>query len=41
LQEVYKNGKTYIITQNGEAKFVVQDVKEYEKQQEKMALLKL
>ena len=30
-----------IITQNGEAKLVVQDVKSYEKQQEAFALLKV
>jgi prevent-host-death family protein len=40
-KDVYKNGKTYIITQNGEAKFIVQDIVEYEKQQEKIALLKI
>lgn len=30
-----------IITQNGEAKVVVQDIKEYEKTQESLALLKI
>ncbi len=30
-----------IITQNGEAKVVIQDIKSYEQQQETMALLKI
>jgi prevent-host-death family protein len=35
------NSEPIIITQNGEAKMVVMDITEYEKQQETMALLKL
>lgn len=35
------NPEPIIITQNGEAKMVVMDIAEYEKQQEAMALLKL
>lgn len=35
------NPEPIIITQNGEAKMVVMDITEYEKQQETMALLKL
>jgi prevent-host-death family protein len=35
------NPEPIIITQNGEAKMVVMDIAEYEKQQETMALLKL
>ena len=35
------NPEPVIITQNGEAKMVVMDIVEYEKQQETMALLKL
>ncbi|MBY0292170.1 MAG: type II toxin-antitoxin system Phd/YefM family antitoxin [Alphaproteobacteria bacterium] len=35
------NPETLIITQNGEAKMVVMDIHEYEKQQETFALLKL
>ncbi|MCL2658642.1 MAG: type II toxin-antitoxin system Phd/YefM family antitoxin [Betaproteobacteria bacterium] len=35
------NPEPMIITQNGEAKMVVMDIAEYEKQQETMALLKL
>jgi prevent-host-death family protein len=36
-----ENGKTYIITQNGEAKLAVLDIKEYQRIQEKLALQKL
>ena len=35
------NPESLIITQNGEAKMVVMDIHEYEKQQETLALLKL
>lgn len=35
------NDEAIIITQNGEAKMVVMGIREYEKQQETMALLKL
>jgi len=41
IEEINKNQKTYFITQNGEAKVVVQDIKAYEKMQETMAMLKL
>ncbi len=41
IKEINENQKTYIITQNGEAKVVVQDIKTYEKMQETMAMLKL
>lgn len=41
IDEINKNQKTFVITQNGEAKVVVQDVKVYEKMQETMAMLKL
>ncbi|MBU0559276.1 MAG: type II toxin-antitoxin system Phd/YefM family antitoxin [Bacteroidetes bacterium] len=41
IDEINKNQKTYVITQNGEAKVVVQDIKVYEKMQETMAMLKL
>ena len=41
VNDVNKNGKTMVITQNGEAKVVVQDIKEYEKTQETLALLKM
>jgi prevent-host-death family protein len=35
------NPEPLIITQNGEAKMVVMDIEEYERQQETLALLKL
>ena len=41
ISEINKKQKTYVITQNGEAKVVVQDIKVYEKMQETMAMLKL
>ena len=41
IDDINKNQKTFIITQNGEAKVVVQDIKMYEKTQDTMAMLKL
>jgi len=41
LRDVAATGKTMIITQNGEAKVVLQDVKVYEDLQESLALLKI
>jgi len=41
IEEINKNRKTYVITQNGEAKVIVQDIKQYEKNQETLAMLKL
>ena len=41
IEDINKNQKTFVITQNGEAKVVVQDIKVYEKMQETMAMLKL
>ena len=41
IRDVSDNHKTLIITHNGEAKVVVQDVKVYEKTQESIALLKV
>ncbi len=41
IRDVSDNQKTLIITHNGEAKVVVQDVKVYEKTQESIALLKV
>ena len=41
VKEFAENPEPIIITQNGEAKMVVMDIHEYEKQQETMALLKL
>ncbi|MHB8907010.1 MAG: type II toxin-antitoxin system Phd/YefM family antitoxin, partial [Melioribacteraceae bacterium] len=34
IEEINKNQKTYVITQNGEAKVIVQDIIVYEKTQE-------
>lgn len=41
VKEFAVNPEPLIITQNGEAKMVVMDINEYEKQQETLALLKL
>jgi len=41
INNINKNQKTYVITQNGEAKVVVQDIKLYEKTLETLAMLKL
>ena len=41
VRDVADNQKTIIITQNGEAKAVLQDIKEYEKTEESLALLKM
>ena len=41
IDNINKNQKTFVITQNGEAKVVVQDIKLYEKTQETLAMLKL
>ncbi len=41
IRDVTENQKTLIITHNGEAKVILQDVKVYEKTQEGIALLKI
>ena len=41
LRDMSNNKKTMVITQNGEAKAVLQDVKVYEEMQESLALLKI
>ena len=41
IKDVNENHKTLIITQNGEAKVVIQDVKSYEEMKETVALLKI
>ena len=41
LNEINEHQKTFIITQNGEAKAVVIDIKQYEKMKDTMAMLKL
>ncbi len=40
-KDAKENGKTFIITQNGEAALAVMDIKEYQKLQEKLALQKI
>lgn len=41
IDEINKEQKTLVITQNGEAKVIVQDIKIYEQTQETLAMLKL
>jgi prevent-host-death family protein len=41
LREVSENRKTLIITQNGEAKVILQDLETYEETQESLAMLKM
>lgn len=41
IRDVVENKKTMVITHNGEAKVVLQDVKVFEQTQEALALLKI
>jgi len=41
IRDVSDNNKTMIITQNGEAKVILQDVRAYEELQDSLALLKI
>lgn len=41
VRDASTNGTPYIITQNGEAKAILMDLKEYERQQDKLALMKI
>lgn len=41
VRAVTESGEPLFITQNGEAKIVVQDIRSYEQAQETMALLKI
>jgi prevent-host-death family protein len=41
VREIAREHKALIITQNGEAKVVVQDLESYEQMQESLALLKI
>ena len=41
LRDLAEQREPYIITQNGEAKAVIQDVRSYEEAQETLALLKI
>jgi prevent-host-death family protein len=41
IKDITENRQPMLITQNGEAKLIVLDVKSYEEQQETLALLKI
>ncbi|MEO6695171.1 MAG: type II toxin-antitoxin system Phd/YefM family antitoxin [Ignavibacteria bacterium] len=41
IKDVSENGKTLIITQNGEAKVVVQSITDYEQTQNTLTMLKI
>ncbi len=41
IRGLAKQGEPLVITQNGEAKVVIQDIESYEQTQETMALLKI
>ncbi|MCB0727092.1 MAG: type II toxin-antitoxin system Phd/YefM family antitoxin [Ignavibacteriae bacterium] len=41
VRDVSENGKTLYITQNGEAKIVVQSITEYEKTQNTLTMLRI
>ena len=41
IRNLSENQETMIITQNGEAKAIVQDIRKYEQTQESLALLKV
>jgi len=41
VRNLHKSGKPLVITQNGEAKAVIQDIASYEESQETLALLKV
>ena len=41
IRDISNNQKTMIITQNGEAKVILQDIKLYEQTQESLAMLKI
>ncbi|MBB6481156.1 type II toxin-antitoxin system Phd/YefM family antitoxin [Spirochaeta isovalerica] len=41
INDVVENQNTMVITQNGEAKVVLQDIRSYEQMQESLAMLKI
>jgi len=41
IRDIVDASKTLVITQNGEAKAILQDIKKYEQTQESLALLKI
>lgn len=41
LRDLESNGEAIVITLNGEAKAIIQDIRQYEKTQESLAMLKI
>lgn len=41
IRQISRKRETLVITQNGEAKAVVQDIRQYEETQESLAMLKI
>jgi len=41
ISEISETGNPIIVTVNGEARVIIQDIKEYEKDRESMAMLKI
>ena len=41
ISEISESGSPVVVTVNGEARVIIQDIKEYEKDRESMALLKM
>ena len=41
ISEISETGNPVVVTVNGEARVIIQDIKEYEKDRESMAMLKL
>lgn len=41
IREICDSNQTLVITQNGEAKAILQDIKKYEQTQDSLALLKI
>ena len=41
IRDITNSNKTLVITQNGEAKAILQDIKKYEQIQDSLALLKI
>jgi len=41
ISEISETGNPVVVTVNGEARVIIQDIKEYEKDRESMAILKI
>jgi prevent-host-death family protein len=41
ISEISETGNPIVVTVNGEARVIIQDIKEYEKDRESMAMLKI